>query len=559
MSAALKSFREHFPILEQQIGSSKLVYLDSAATSQKPLSVINAESNFYKNNNANVHRAPHELSERSTEAYEQVREKVKNFLNAASSEEIIFTKGTTQSINLVAQSLSQFHINSDSEIVLTELEHHSNIVPWQIIAHKVGAKILPARVQTNGEIDLKDFEHKLSEKTSVVSFASVSNALGTAHPIEKMIMMVRKKSPRALILIDAAQSVSHMQTDVRALDVDFLVFSAHKLYGPTGVGVLYGKKEVLESMPPVEGGGDMIERVSFSGTTYARPPFRFEAGTPNIAGVVSFGAALDFIQSFPWNDIEAHELNILNRFVDQLSSIEKVKIIGKPQKRSSAVSFVIEGMSPLDVAVSLNRHGIAVRAGHHCCMPLMESLGLIGTVRVSWAGYTTEDEIERFGSALKEVIRAHETNLNQDEALFFAPQSASSIQQAMNEARAILNNAGEFRSEVLLELAGSHPRRLQVLRKIAPEIPGCMSEVRLVTKVEEHGKLFIASDSNSEIVRGLLSLVEKVFSGQHIEEIQKYDYRNLFLELDLPGFISVQRRSGLESVLRSIFASPHAR
>jgi len=551
----LRDFRDQFPILKQEVNGVPLIYLDNAATSQKPAAVILAESEYYQSDNANIHRAPHELGERATAAYEKVRESVREFINAESIDEIIFTKGTTDSVNLVANSLSQFFIKPDSEILLTELEHHSNIVPWQIVAKRVGASVLAAKVTSSGEIDLADFEQKLNAKTAVVSFAHVSNALGTVHPVEKLVSLVRKKVPGALIFIDGAQWISHAKTDVRALDADFYAFSAHKVYGPTGVGILYGKKELLLKMPPVNGGGDMIERVSFAGTTFAKPPYRFEAGTPNIAGVIGLGAALEFLKKTPWKELEDSESEISKTVVEELAKIKRVTIVGNPKRRMCAVSFTVDAMAPMDVAVKLNQYGVAVRAGHHCCMPLMEALGLPGTVRASWSGYTTREEILGFSAALKKIVMEEETRPQELGELTFGKSFASSAKQALAELREVFLSSAESRAELLLEFGAAHPRRLEILRKLAPEVQGCMSEVRMVTRSTADGKIQIASDSNTEIVRGLLTIVERVFSGQSKEEIKELGPESLFAALDLPGFVSMQRRTGLESVLREISKS----
>lgn len=549
------SIREKFPILNAKVHGKSLIYLDSAATSQKPEIVISTESLYYREYNSNVHRAPHDLSEIATAAYESVREKVRKFLNAEHKDEIIFTKGTTDSVNLVASSLKHIFIKRNSEILLTELEHHSNIVPWQMTASEVGATIVAAKVSSTGEIDLGDFESKLNKSTSVVSFATVSNALGTVHPIDKIVSLVRKKSPDALIFIDGAQSVAHTKTDVQSLGVDFFAFSSHKAYGPTGVGVLYGRKDLLLKMPPVSGGGDMIDKVSFSGTTYAPPPFRFEAGTPNIAGVIGFGAALDFIENIKWEVIESHEREISDSILNELSKIDKVKVIGSPEKRMSAVSFIVEGMAPLDVAVKLNDFGVAVRAGHHCCMPLMEALGLAGTVRASWGIYTTKEEIKAFAESLRKIASERVVLANDDGEIIFGKQQAASPKDALNAIKQALISAEDSKSEYLLELGRAHPRRLVQLRALTPEVQGCMSEVRIITKISDDNRLFIASDSNSEIVRGLLAIVEQVFSGQLVEDINKIKESSIQKELELSGLISIQRRTGLESVLSVISKS----
>jgi len=555
IESKLTEIREQFPILSQNVGGGALVYLDNAATSQKPNFVISAESEYYRHDNANIHRAPHELGERATAAYEGVREKVRTFINARTTGEIIFTKGTTDAVNLVSLSLSRFHYGQDDEILLTELEHHSNIVPWQLAAERVGAKVIAAKVTPEGEIDLEDFSKKLNERTKVVSFGHVSNALGTVHPVRELIVQVRERAKNAYVFIDGAQWVAHAKTDVLALDADFYAFSAHKLYGPTGVGVLYGKQSILERMPPVYGGGDMIDKVSFSGTTYAPPPHRFEAGTPNIAGVVALGAAIDFFKKYPWKELTEHEERISELASKELSQIEGVRIVGMPKRRMSAISFIVEGMAPMDVAVRLNRYGVAVRAGNHCCMPLMEALGIEGTVRASWSIYTSEEEIRRFTEALRSVVSQRTETASETTKILFSEQRAQSPQQALQELRELFISAGESRSELLLELGAAHLRQLAVLRQLTPQVQGCASEVRFITRKTPEGRLEIASDSNTEIVRGLLSIVERVFSGQKLDDLKAFQPEKLFTELDLPGFVSMQRRTGLESVLKLVAAA----
>jgi len=558
MANISKRIRSEFPLLNQQISGKALIYLDNAATTQKPKSVIEAEAHFYQNDNANIHRAPHALGERATALYEEVRERVRQFVGAKDVSEIIFTSGTTQSVNLVANSFGEVGVASGDEILTTELEHHSNIVPWQMLAKRKGATVHAARVTPSGEIDLEDFERKLSSKTKIVTFAHVSNALGTIHPIEKLIALVRAKAKQSVIFVDGAQWIAHGPTDVASLDCDFYAFSAHKMFGPTGVGVLYGRKELLEKMPPFLGGGDMIERVSFGGTTFAAPPARFEAGTPNIAGVVALGAAIDFISSLDWQELEESERELARKLRETVGKIPGVKLVGESSNALAITSFTVVGQSPVDVAVRLNQHGIAVRAGHHCCMPLMESLNLPGTVRASASIYNTVEEIEKFGLALAEVAKATEQTpvpaRGSELKLQFGASSATTVREAIQNLRELFESVGDAneKQELLMELGASHPAQLGFLRECAPAVKGCLSEVRLVLSKNSEGRLFLASDSNAQIVRGLLSIVERAFSGQLASDILSFGPKTLFTELNLPGFVSVQRRSGLESVLNQI-------
>lgn len=549
--------RSQFPVLDQQIGSSRLVYLDNAATTQKPRAVIDAKNDFYEHYNANIHRAPHTLAERATARYEEVRERVRHFIGARDTAEIIFTTGTTGSLNLIARSFGEIGVQAGDEILLTELEHHSNIVPWQMLAQRKGATVLAARVTQSGEIDHGHFRELLSSRTKIVSFAHVSNALGTIHPVEELVRTVREHAPQAVVVIDGAQWVAHGPTDVVALDCDFYVFSAHKLYGPTGVGVLYGRAELLERMPPFLGGGDMIDRVSFSsGTTFAKPPARFEAGTPNIAGVIGLGAAIEFLSSFDWSEIEQSE-DALGRYLrERIAQVDKLKVIGSAQKGLAICSFTVSGQSPVDVAVRLNSYGIAVRAGHHCCMPLMESLGLTGTVRASCAIYNCKKDVDALVSALTEIVSktTEPKQSNQELKLQFGSSGGASVQEAVLQLKTLFDSVDDQlgRQELLMELGETHPNQLPILRNCAPAVKGCLSEVRLVLNRSSDNKLFIASDSNAQIVRGLLTIVERAFSGQSIEEIRSYGPKRIFADLNLPGFVSVQRRSGLESVLNEI-------
>ena len=389
-----------FPILAQEVYGKRLVYLDNAATTQKPESVIEAQANYYREFNANVRRGVHALSYRATEAYEGTRAKVAKYIGADSGE-IIFTRGATESINLVAATLGQEILREDDEILLTTLEHHANIVPWQMVARRTGAKVVAAPLTEEGDVDIELFSSLLSERTKIVSVTHISNAIGTVNPVKKMTSMAKEHG--AFVLVDGAQAVHHQKVDVKDIGCDFYAFSGHKMYGPTGIGVLYGKAEVLESMPPYQGGGDMIANVTFEKTLFAQPPQRFEAGTPNISGAIGLSAAIDFIDSLGIENIIEHEAELTKLAEATLRSTSGVAVIGSPKKRVGCISFTVRNAHPHDVGTVLDREGIAVRAGHHCAQPLMRALDLPATVRVSFAVYNTKEDIEVLGKALGRV------------------------------------------------------------------------------------------------------------------------------------------------------------
>ncbi len=398
----LTQIRNDFPILDQQVNGSPLVYFDNAATTQKPQLVIDALHHYYTKDNANIHRGLHTLAERATTGYELTRKKLANFLNAPSTDQIIFTSGTTAGINLVAQTFGRANFKSGDVILVSNLEHHSNIVPWQMIAEETGAEVQVIPVDDLGVLDLSAYQALLTDRVKLVAVNHVSNAIGTINPIKQMISLAHQVG--AKVLIDGAQSVAHFDIDVQELDMDFLVFSAHKLFGPTGVGVLYGKREILESMPPYQGGGEMIKEVRFSGTTYNELPYKFEAGTPNIADVYAFGFALDYLNSLPKNAVWAQEKELLDYATEQLGQIDGLRIVGQAPEKIAVVSFVIDGIHPQDIGVLLDKFGVAIRTGHHCAQPLMARYDLVGTCRASFAFYNTKEEIDLFVKALKRCI-----------------------------------------------------------------------------------------------------------------------------------------------------------
>ncbi|MFY0605179.1 MAG: cysteine desulfurase [Cyclobacteriaceae bacterium] len=399
----LSDIRKEFPVLDQNVNGKPLIYFDNAATSQTPQSVIDALSHYYLKDNANIHRGIHTLAERATTAYEDTRKAIKTFINARESEEIIFTKGTTEGINLVAQSYGRKFLKAGDEIIITGMEHHSNIVPWQILCQQTGAVLKVIPVQQNGTIAVSDFEALLTEKTKMVSVVYISNSLGTINPVSEIIEIAHKAG--AKVLIDAAQAAPHQKLDVQLLGCDFMAFSGHKMYGPTGVGVLYGKREILEAMDPYQGGGEMIKNVSFAETTYNDIPYKFEAGTPNIADVVALKTAVEFIERIGHETIQNQENELLAYANEQLESVDGFRAIGTADHKASVVSFLIDGIHPFDIGMLLDAKGIAVRTGHHCTQPLMDHFEIEGTVRASFAVYNTKEEIDQLVMGLKDIVK----------------------------------------------------------------------------------------------------------------------------------------------------------
>ena len=394
-------YRRDFPVLTQKINGHALAYLDNGASPQKPRMVIDAMSRFMERDYANIHRGVHELSVRATDKYEEVRDKVRRFLNAGSVDEIVFTHGGTESFNLVAHSWARAHLKAGDEIVITTLEHHANIVPWQLLRDDIGIVIKVVPLQADGSVRLDDVAEQITPRTRLVSVAHVSNVLGTILPVAEIIKLAHQQG--ALAMLDGCQAVMHMPVDVRALDVDFYAFTAHKLYGPTGLGVLYGKMDVLKTMRPYQGGGDMIASVSFDKTTFKEPPHRFEAGTPPIVEAIGLGAAIDYVTTIGLHRIARHEDELLAYATAKLQAIEGVKIIGTAPQKAGVISFVMQGAHPHDVGTILDRQGVAVRAGHHCAQPLMEYLGLPATARASLGLYNNEQDIDALVAAVGKV------------------------------------------------------------------------------------------------------------------------------------------------------------
>jgi cysteine desulfurase / selenocysteine lyase len=398
----LAALRADFPALHQLVHGKPLAYLDNAASSQAPRFVLDAIAAQQRTNHANVHRGVHELSERSTAAYEGARDKVRRFVNAGAVEEIVFTRGTTEGINLVAASLGRQRLGPGDEVLITWMEHHSNIVPWQLICDQTGARLAVAPITDRGELDLDAFRALLGPRTKIVAFAHVSNALGTVNPVEELIAAAHRAG--AVVLVDGAQAVPHMRVDVRALDCDFYAFSAHKMFGPTGVGVLYGKRALLETMPPYQGGGDMILTVRFEGTTYNALPYKFEAGTPNITGVVGLGAAVDYLEAIDFAAVAAHEHDLLDYATARVLELPGARVIGTAARKAGVLSFVIDGIHPHDLGTVVDREGVAIRTGHHCAMPVMERFQVPATARASFALYNDRSDVDRLIAGLNRAL-----------------------------------------------------------------------------------------------------------------------------------------------------------
>ncbi|HUC82192.1 MAG TPA: cysteine desulfurase [Flavisolibacter sp.] len=399
----VQAIRKHFPVLEREVKGKPLVYFDNAATTQKPQVVIDALISYYSGYNANIHRGIHTLAEEATAAFESTRDAVKEFINAESREQVIFTSGTTEGINLVAQTWGRQNITEGDEIIISNMEHHSNIVPWYILAQEKKAVLKVIPINEDGELEMEEFEKLLSPKTKFVSVVHVSNALGTINPVKEITE--KAHAAGAKVLVDGAQSTVHLDIDVQDIDCDFFVFSSHKLYGPTGIGALYGKRELLEAMPPYQGGGEMIKDVSFNTITWNDLPYKFEAGTPNIADTIAFKAAMEFTAGIGKEKIRQHENALLRYATEQLEQIEGLRIIGRAKQKISVISFVIEGTHPQDIGILLDNRGIAVRTGHHCAQPLMDRLCIRGTTRASFAVYNTMEEVDRLIEGLHKAVK----------------------------------------------------------------------------------------------------------------------------------------------------------
>jgi cysteine desulfurase/selenocysteine lyase len=561
-----KRLRADFPILATSAHGKPLVYLDNGATTQKPRAVIDAISHYYEAQNANIHRGVYQLSQTATELYEAARRKVRLFINAAEDREIIFTRGTTESINLVAFSFCQAFLKPGDQILVSTIEHHANIVPWQLAAQRHGATVHAIPVNDRGELIFEEFDKLLATGTTrVVAISQVSNSLGTIHDVPRVIRLAHAAG--AKVLVDGAQWIAHYPTDVRALDADFYVFSGHKLYGPTGIGVLYGKRALLEAMPPYQSGGDMIHSVSFKGTTFADLPNKFEAGTPDIAGAIGLGAAIDYVNHIGIQSIAAHDESLGRYLNDQIAQIPGIRIIGTAAHKAGICSFVIEDppLSSHDAGMLLDMEGIAVRTGHHCCQPAMERMNVSSTIRASLALYNTTEDVDHLVAALQRIIAAEKSahvsrapvvDKTPAPTAVFAPATAPSVRAAADELAENFDFLGDrdARNQYILDLGEKIPPMPAALKTESTRVHGCMSVVHLYGKVipgKEPAIEFLA-DSDAHIVRGLIALLEKLFSGQKASEVLAFDMEAFMHRIGLEQFISTQRRNGLAGMIKRV-------
>lgn len=549
----LNAIRKQFPALHQKINTQPLVYLDNAATSQKPEAVIRAVEKFYRTQNANVHRGAHQLSEQATTAFEAARSTVSNFINAGSDEEIIWTRGTTEGINLIAQSYARPVLKPGDEILLTELEHHANIVPWQIVAEQTGATIRVVPITDSGDLDLPQFNTLLSSKTRIVSLTHISNALGTINPVAGLIRQAHEVG--AIVVIDGAQAAPHLEIDVQRLGCDFYLFSGHKLFAPTGIGVLYGRKALLEAMPPWQSGGEMIRKVSFSGTTYNDLPFKFEAGTPNISGAMGLAEAIRFLNSLDRKALARHEQALMNRAIELCNAIPGFTRIGRPTACASILSFQLNSHHQQDVGLMLDQQGIAVRTGHHCAMPLMERLKLPGTIRASFCFYNTLDEVEYFAKALQQIAAGgtfSSTETVSDQTIFESSPFGREIDDQEIIMRLTALGSWNDRYREIMLLGKKLPAFTASMKTEQDRISGCESEVWLKISRDNQGVLWFAADSDARIIRGLIGLVLAALNGQQPEKILAYDVDHYFDQLQLTRHLSPSRGNGLKAILKAV-------
>jgi cysteine desulfurase/selenocysteine lyase len=550
--------RADFPILSREVHGQPLIYLDNAATTQKPQAILDALMHYYGNDNANIHRAVHLLSEQATRAFEEARRKACRFLGAAEPHEIIFVRGATEGINLVANSWGRTNLRAGDEIILSAMEHHSNIVPWQILCEQTGAVLRVVPISDDGEFLLDAYEKLLSDRTRLVSVVYVSNSLGTITPVRRIIELAHARG--AQVLLDGAQSAPHLPIDVQELDCDFFVLSGHKVYGPTGIGALYGKAHLLERMPPYQGGGDMIKSVTFAKTIYADLPNKFEAGTPHIAGAIGLGAALDYIESVGRERIAVHEEMLLRYATERMSEIRGVRLIGNAPHKAAVISFVVDDppMAALDIGTKLDLQGIAVRTGHHCCQPVMDRFGIPGTTRISFAMYNTTAEIDVFLDALRNLTadRSRPSAKPQAAEPVYPRAAAGSPQAAANELIEEFELFDDWvdRYQYLLERGEEIPPLPDAFRTEANRVRGCQSTVYLWARKKPGSAdaIEFLADSDADLVRGLIALLERLFSGQKAADILAFDIEGFFARLGLDQHLTLGRRNGLAAMVQRI-------
>ncbi len=558
----VEKVRADFPILHTRVHGRPLVYLDNGATTQKPRQVIEAISRYYESQNANIHRGVYHLSQLATSLYDQARKTVARFLNAADEKEIIFTRGTTEGINLVAASWGRAFLRPGDEVIVSAMEHHSNIVPWQIACESTGAKLRVIPMNEAGELLMDDYARLLNSKTRFVSIVHTSNSLGTINDIAQIAKMAHAVG--AKVLADGAQWVAHHSTDVQSLGVDFYAFSGHKLFGPTGIGALYGRRELLEAMPPYQSGGDMIESVSFEKTMYAALPNKFEAGTPDIAGVVGLAAAINYVQSIGFENFQAHERELLQYATTELQTIAGLRIIGTAREKAAVISFVLEkpAIGSMDIGSAVDREGVAVRTGHHCCQPVMDRMKISATTRASFAMYNTIADVDALVAALRKVVEKASAKTPAASPVagvevVYPPATAASPEAAAAELTEMFEFLGDNTERVRYiqdDLGTKIPAMPADFKSDLTRVHGCMSVVHLFARKKPGTAdiLEFVADSDAFIVRGLIGVLEKLFSGQHAADILAFDIEGFFRRIGLDSFLTSQRRNGLAGMVSRI-------
>ena len=559
----VERIRADFPILQQEVNGKPLVYLDNAASTQKPRAVIEAIKHYYEYDHANVHRGVHTLSARATDAYEEARIKAQRFINAPCLREVIFTRGATEGINLIAQTFGRMNVHAGDEVIVTAMEHHSNIVPWQVLCWEKNANLRVVPVNDAGELRLDELEKMINPATKIIALSHVSNALGTINPVKKVIELAHKRGVH--VVVDGAQAAPHLRVDVQDLDCDFYVFSGHKVYGPTGIGILYGKPQHLELMPPYQTGGDMISYVSFAKTTWNELPYKFEAGTPNIAGAIALAAALDYVEAIGRDAIAEHERKLLDYATRRVSAIPGVRIIGTARDKAGVLSFVVDDppMSALDVGTQLDLQGIAVRTGHHCCQPLMERFGIAGTARASFAMYNTLEEVDALAEMLEQIVvhaKPREVPSMNGEAIY--PRAAAgSPQEAAGEIAEFFEAVDDWTEKYryLIEIGAKLPAMPAALKVEANRVQGCQSTVYLHARKRPGSTDVIEflADSDADIVRGELALLQRLYCGQHAAEVVAFDIEAFMRRIGLDKNLTQGRRNGLAEMVKRVkrFAS----
>ena len=578
------AFRQQFPLFkaENTVQKQKLIYFDNAATTQKPNVVIDAYQHFHETMNANVHRSSHRLSAMATQEFEKTRQLLATFINAKSHKEIIWTKGATESINLVAQSFALNYLQPEDEIVLSQCEHHANIVPWQIVAQQTGAVIRVLPLTLNGIIDSSAIEQMITDKTKMVCCAHISNVLGRINPIKTIIK--RAKTVGAITLIDGAQAIAHTPIDVQALDCDFYVFSAHKMYGPTGVGVLYGRQALLEKMKPYQAGGEMIKSVSFEkGTTYNELPFKFEAGTPNIVGIIAFAQAISFLNQYKFTELQAYEDTLIEYCMNKLSAIPEIEFIVEGVADIPVIAFTVKHHHNQDIAASLDSYGIAIRNGHHCAMPLFEYLNITGCLRLSLAPYNTIEEIDFFIDKLSAILRAefsgeyaengnlldiehqeecriidaNEQVSDYRESNYQKSNSQEAKQQEVDKIIALFKNlkSWDSRHRQIMRLGKELTRMPNYEKNEESLIQGCESAAWLTIVKDSKEQYHFSADSDAKVIRGLLVVVLAAFNLKTAEEIHQFNIQAYFVELGLIQHLSPSRTNGMLAIVEKILTS----